>query len=100
MENVEPVECLVYLYPCLTMNAFHFLQLLYFQLLVNVCNIQCCSRYAFFVCYLYSQKKKKDSEGEVVIEGEDSAPMNEVRRTGRMDDIVELREEEEEEEEE
>ncbi|XP_063075310.1 progressive ankylosis protein homolog B isoform X2 [Engraulis encrasicolus] len=50
--------------------------------------------------YVYRKQKKKDSEGEVVIEGEDAAPMNEVRRAGPMDDIEELREEEEEEEDE
>lgn len=33
----------------------------------------------------------------MTIDGEDSAPMNEVRAGGRMDDIVELREEDEEE---
>ena len=49
--------------------------------------------------YLFLPQKKKDCDGDVTIEGEGSAPMNEVR-SGRMDDIVELREENEDEEEE
>lgn len=53
---------------------------------------------AIAACYVYrKQKKKKDSDEDMTIDGEDSAPMNEVRSRGRMDDIVELREEDEEE---
>ena len=48
---------------------------------------------------LFLPQKKKDCDGDVTIEGEGSAPMNEVR-SGRMADIVELREENEDEEEE
>lgn len=43
-------------------------------------------------------QKKKDCDGEVTIDGEDSAPMNEVRSGCRINDVVELREEDEEEE--
>uniref|UniRef100_A0A671NUS1 Progressive ankylosis protein homolog B-like n=1 Tax=Sinocyclocheilus anshuiensis TaxID=1608454 RepID=A0A671NUS1_9TELE len=53
---------------------------------------------AIAACYVYrKQKKKKDSDEDMTIDGEDSAPMNEVRARGRMDDIVEFREEDEEE---
>ncbi|KTF95420.1 hypothetical protein cypCar_00001012 [Cyprinus carpio] len=53
---------------------------------------------AIAACYVYrKQKKKKESDEDMTIDGEDSAPMNEVRPGGRMDDFVELREEDEEE---
>uniref|UniRef100_A0A8C2HFD6 ANKH inorganic pyrophosphate transport regulator b n=1 Tax=Cyprinus carpio TaxID=7962 RepID=A0A8C2HFD6_CYPCA len=49
-------------------------------------------------CYVYrKQKKKKDSDEDMTIDGEDSAPMNEYRGRDRVDDIVEFREEDEEE---
>ncbi|XP_052473939.1 progressive ankylosis protein homolog B [Carassius gibelio] len=53
---------------------------------------------AIAACYVYrKQKKKKDSDEDMTIDGEDSAPMNEYRGRGRVDDIVEFREEDEEE---
>ncbi|MGH0143502.1 UNVERIFIED_CONTAM: hypothetical protein FKN15_009444 [Acipenser sinensis] len=46
--------------------------------------------------YVYrKQKKEEDSDDETAVEGEDSAPMNEVGPREETDDIVELREEDE-----
>ncbi|XP_026885462.1 progressive ankylosis protein homolog B isoform X2 [Electrophorus electricus] len=52
---------------------------------------------AIAACYVY-RKQKKECLGEEAAEGEDSAPMNEVRSRGPMDDMVELREDDEEDE--
>ncbi|KAG9355903.1 hypothetical protein JZ751_000747 [Albula glossodonta] len=53
---------------------------------------------AIAACYVYrKQKKKNEADGEAAVEGEDSAPMNDVRSGSQLDDIVELREEEEDE---
>ncbi|XP_026885463.1 progressive ankylosis protein homolog B isoform X3 [Electrophorus electricus] len=53
---------------------------------------------AIAACYVYRKQKKKECLGEEAAEGEDSAPMNEVRSRGPMDDMVELREDDEEDE--
>ncbi|XP_041100438.1 progressive ankylosis protein homolog B-like isoform X2 [Polyodon spathula] len=45
--------------------------------------------------YVYRKQKKDDSDDETAVEGEDSAPMNEVGPREETDDIVELREEDE-----
>lgn len=50
---------------------------------------------AAFYVYRKQKKKKEDSDDETAVEGEDSAPMNEVGPREETDDIVELREEDE-----
>ncbi|KAM8822942.1 ANKH inorganic pyrophosphate transport regulator a isoform 2-T2 [Spinachia spinachia] len=55
---------------------------------------------AIAACYVYRQQKNNEMSNELVVEGEDAAPMSEVCSRTQMDAIEELAEEEEEEEEE
>ncbi|XP_070708650.1 ANKH inorganic pyrophosphate transport regulator a [Pempheris klunzingeri] len=54
---------------------------------------------AIAACYVYRQQKNSEMSNELVVEGEDSAPMSEVCSRTQMDAIEELQEEEEEEQE-
>ncbi|KAG7231177.1 hypothetical protein INR49_012008 [Caranx melampygus] len=53
---------------------------------------------AIAACYVYRQQKNNEMSNELVVEGEDSAPMSEVCSRTQMDAIEELQEEEEEQE--
>uniref|UniRef100_A0AAQ4P1A1 ANKH inorganic pyrophosphate transport regulator a n=1 Tax=Gasterosteus aculeatus aculeatus TaxID=481459 RepID=A0AAQ4P1A1_GASAC len=53
---------------------------------------------AIAACYVYRQQKNNEMSNELVVEGEDAAPMSEVCSRAQMDAIEELAEEEEEEE--
>ncbi|KAI3355367.1 hypothetical protein L3Q82_018209, partial [Scortum barcoo] len=52
---------------------------------------------AIAACYVYRQQKNNEMSNELVVEGEDSAPMSEVCSRTQMDAIEELQEEEEQE---
>ncbi|XP_061569626.1 ANKH inorganic pyrophosphate transport regulator a [Cololabis saira] len=54
---------------------------------------------AIAACYVYRQQKNTEMSNELVVEGEDSAPMSDVCSRSQMDAIEELQEEEEEEQE-
>lgn len=53
---------------------------------------------AIAACYVYRQQRSNEMSNELVVEGEDSAPMSEVCSRTQMDAIEELQEEEEEQE--
>lgn len=57
---------------------------------------ECCTK-GFFFCSV-SLQKNNEMSNELVVEGEDSAPMSEVSSRTQMDAIEELQEEEEEQE--
>lgn len=52
---------------------------------------------AIAACYVYRKQKNNEMASELVVEGEDSAPMSEVCSRTQMDAIEELQEEEEQE---
>ncbi|KAG7253424.1 hypothetical protein CRUP_035324 [Coryphaenoides rupestris] len=50
---------------------------------------------AIAACYVYRQQRKSELSNELVVEGEDSAPMSEVCTRSQMEAIEELEEEQE-----